>query len=304
MGTAVGALYTVAHRKRKSPRAGPQGLVRVAPAPHLTRDGTRRRCLSQFIDWRGRGGSRKPEGKTQGQADPRMRLISATCLALSALSPNLSQAEAKLPIVVELFTSQGCSSCPPADAMLHDLSRMDGVIALALHVDYWDYIGWPDSFASPHHTARQEAYARANGERMVYTPQIIVGGQDRVVGGDAMAVMERLHAHADATTPVELSLRQDGDRLVIEAPALPLPRPLDVQVVRYVPEDEVVITGGENAGLTMAYSNIVTSWDKVGAWTGAEPLDLSLPLEGTEPVVVLLQEAGPGRIRAAATLDP
>jgi hypothetical protein len=233
-----------------------------------------------------------------------MKLLPATCLALAALSPNPLPAESKLPIVVELFTSQGCSSCPPADAMLHDLARMDGVIALSLHVDYWDYIGWPDSFASPHHSARQEAYARAAGERMVYTPQIIVGGQDRVIGGDAIKVMETLHAHADATTPVDLTVRQDGDRVLIEAPALPLPRPLEVQLVRYVPEDEVVITGGENAGLTMAYSNIVTSWETAGDWTGAEALKLELPLEGTEPVVVLLQEPGPGRIRAAATLDP
>lgn len=233
-----------------------------------------------------------------------MRFLPATCLALSALSPSFSAAESKLPIVVELFTSQGCSSCPPADAMFHDLARMDGVIALALHVDYWDYIGWPDSFASPDHTARQEAYARANGERMVYTPQIIVGGQDRVVGGDAIAVMEKLHAYANETTPVDLSIARDGDRLVIEAPPLPLARPLEVQVVRYTPEDEVVITGGENAGLTMAYSNIVTSWDAVGTWTGAEPLRLELTLEGTEPVVVLLQEPGPGRIRAAAKLGP
>ncbi len=233
-----------------------------------------------------------------------MKFLPATCLALSALLPSLSAAEAKLPIVVELFTSQGCSSCPPADAMLHDLARMDGVIALSLHVDYWDYIGWPDSFASPDHSARQEAYAREAGERMVYTPQIIVGGQDRVVGGDAIALMERLHAHADATTPVDLSLRRNGDTLLIEAPAQALPHPLEVQVVRYVPEDEVVITGGENAGLTMSYSNIVTSWETVGSWTGAEPLRLDLPLEGTEPVAVLLQEPGPGRIRAAAELDP
>ncbi len=232
-----------------------------------------------------------------------MRLVPAIGLALVALAPGGAPAESALPIVVELFTSQGCSSCPPADAMLGDLARMDGVIALSLHVDYWDYIGWPDSFASPLHSARQEAYARASGERMVYTPQIIVGGQDRVLGGDPLAVMEQLHAHGGATTPIELSVRREGGDLVIEAPALPLPRPLDVHVVRYLPKDEVAITGGENAGLTVSYSNIVTAWDVAGQWTGADGLSLRVPAGGSEPAVILLQEPGPGRIRAAAEVD-
>jgi hypothetical protein len=220
------------------------------------------------------------------------------------MAPTLSRAEEKLPVVVELFTSQGCSSCPPADEMLADLADMDGVIALALHVDYWDYIGWPDSFASPGHTARQEAYARAAGERMVYTPQIIMNGEDRLVGGDAMAVLERLHAHADATTPVDLEVRRDGDELRIEAPAMTLAEPLQVHLVRYMPKDEVVITGGENAGLTMSYTNIVSSWEVVGTWDGAAPLSLTVEAKGSEPAVILLQEPGPGAIRAAAKVDP
>ena len=233
-----------------------------------------------------------------------MRLFPAIGLvALAALTPGFPSAESKLPIVVELFTSQGCSSCPPADAMLADLARMDGVIALALHVDYWDYIGWPDTFASAHHSARQEAYARAAGERMVYTPQIILNGQDRVVGGDAFAVMEKLQAHADATTPVDLRVEREGGELQIEADPVPLAYPLEVMLVRYVPEDEVVITGGENAGLTMAYHNIVTSWERLGHWDGTEPLSMTHEIDGTEPAVVLLQEPGPGPIRAAAKVD-
>jgi hypothetical protein len=220
------------------------------------------------------------------------------------MTPGPSLAERPLPVVVELFTSQGCSSCPPADEMLADLAQMDGVIALALHVDYWDYIGWPDSFASPVHTARQEAYARHAGERMVYTPQIIMNGEDRVVGGDAMAVLEHLHARADATTPVALTVRREGDRLRIEAPAMALDAPLEVHVVRYQPRNEVAITGGENAGLTMSYANIVSSWDSVGIWDGAAPLSLSVEAKGSEPTVILLQEPGPGAIRAAAQLDP
>lgn len=230
-----------------------------------------------------------------------MPSLPAAGLILLALAAP-AQAESELPVVVELYTSQGCSSCPTADAMLADLAGMDGVIALALHVDYWDYIGWPDSFASPLHSARQEAYARMAGERMVYTPQIIVGGQDRVIGGDAMAVLEKLHAHADATTPVDLSIARDGDRLRVTAPPLTLSRPLEIQLVRYLPHEEVAIAGGENAGKTMDYHNIVTSWEVVGAWTGTDALDLEVPLEGEGRVAVLLQEPGPGAIRAAALL--
>ena len=85
------------------------------------------------------------------------------------------------PVVVELFTSQGCSSCPPADALLHELAARDDVVALAMHVDYWDYIGWKDVFGNPAHSARQRAYAKAGNRRMVYTPQMIVNGENRLL---------------------------------------------------------------------------------------------------------------------------
>ncbi len=140
------------------------------------------------------------------------------------------------PVVVELFTSQGCSACPPADEMLADLAGMPGVIALALHVDYWDYIGWEDTFGDPAFTARQEAYARAAGERTVYTPQFIVGGLDPVVGADAMAVMEHLRVHAGSAETVDLRAVREGDVLRIDGAAMaPALRPMAVQVVRYRP---------------------------------------------------------------------
>ena len=102
------------------------------------------------------------------------------------------------PVVVELFTSQGCSSCPPADAFLHELSQRDDVIALALHVDYWDYIGWKDIFAQPAFTKRQKAYAKAGGRRSVYTPQMIIGGQDHVVGTHEENASALIQQHAAA----------------------------------------------------------------------------------------------------------
>lgn len=229
---------------------------------------------------------------------PAMGLAAATLLA-----PTPLPAESAMPVVIELYTSQGCSSCPPADAMLADLARMEGVVALSLHVDYWDYIGWPDSFAQPAFSARQEAYAMAAGERMVYTPQIVVNGQDRIVGSDPMAVMERLHAYAGATTPVALRVAREGDLLRIEADSTAPVPPLTVQLVRYRPAEEVTITAGENAGLTLTYVNVVTAWEQVGDWDGAAPLSLAVPAQGPERAVVLLQEQGPGRIRAAATAE-
>jgi hypothetical protein len=224
-------------------------------------------------------------------------LLAATLCALA-----VQAAAEEMPVVVELYTSQGCSSCPPADALLKRLAGMDGVIPLSLHVDYWDYIGWPDGFAKADHTARQEAYARAAGERMVYTPQMIFNGADAVVGGDVAAVMGRLQAHSGAVTPITLNLSRQGSTLVVTARSdAALPR-LVVQVVRFRPAATVAVEAGENAGHTLDYANVVTDWQVVGEWSGEGDLSLTLPLPGEEPVVVLLQEEGPGPIRAAKLL--
>jgi hypothetical protein len=225
-----------------------------------------------------------------------MRLLTALPLALLSLSGS-ALAEDQ-PVVVELFTSQGCSACPPADAMLQEIAEMDGVIALALHVDYWDYIGWPDSFASPGHSARQEAYAKAARDRMIYTPQVVVNGQDRVVGSDPVAVMESLRAHSGVEAPVALTVTREGDGLRISAEGSE--GPAEVHLVRYMPEAHVAIEGGENAGLAIDYANVVTDWQVLEPWAGGAAFEALVPLAGDEPAVVLVQEPGAGRILAAA----
>lgn len=225
-------------------------------------------------------------------------------MGLLALGAPAARADG--PVVVELYTSQGCSACPPADALLAELSGREDVIALALHVDYWDYIGWRDTFATAQFTRRQQAYARAAGQRMVYTPQMIVGGIARVQGYEPMHVAELIHEHRGAEYPVEVTLaRRDGGMVQVHAVArAPLEDPgMVVQLVRYLPMETVEIGRGENAGRTVEYHNIVTEWMRLGDWSGVEPFEMELAAEGDQPVVAIVQMAGPGQILGAARLD-
>lgn len=231
-----------------------------------------------------------------------------TLSLLASLMTFATPAVADGPVVVELYTSQGCSSCPPADAMLHELSARPDVIALALHVDYWDYIGWKDSFGNAEHTRRQQGYARVAQARSIYTPQMVIAGQDHVVGTKAMEVAELIQAHRARPTGVSITVERAGNRLQISGETqLSLPAGTVVQVVRYIPSRTVDITRGENAGAQFEYSNIVTDWDVAGEWSGAGDLDLSVPVAGSAPVVVIVQQpgagaVGPGAIMAAAAL--
>ncbi len=231
-----------------------------------------------------------------------MRTLIASVLALLWVVSAPLQAQ-NAPVVVELYTSQGCSSCPPADALLAKLARREGVIALALHVDYWDYIGWKDKFADPKYTARQKAYARNEGRRMIYTPQMIVGGKGHVVGHKPMEVIDQIEAARAQSSGVELSVARSGAKLRISARGSgQKARDLSVQLVRYVPEQTVKITRGENAGRTIDYFNIVTDLRELTTWDGKGTLELSANAPGNDPLVVIVQEKGPGRILAAQEL--
>lgn len=239
-------------------------------------------------------------------------IVSAACGALLALSSGaFAQAvedavppPQAYPVLVELYTSQGCSSCPPADEFLAELAGHDGVIALALHVDYWDYIGWEDSFAQAAFTERQKSYARAVKSRMIYTPQMVIGGVDRVEGNTPDAVVKLIGKHKGVVSPVRLTVERQGDAVVIRAVAEPpLGQGAEVQVVRYTPEAVVTIERGENAGRTVAYRNIVTEWTTVAEWPGTAPLEVTAPAAGDAPVVVIVQEPGPAAVLAAARVD-
>ncbi len=207
-------------------------------------------------------------------------------------------------VVVELYTSQGCSSCPPADEFVAMLAADPRILPLALHVDYWDYIGWADKFANAKFSDRQRAYAKAVGSRTIYTPQLIIGGQHRIEGFAPDETAARLQEHLAAASTVTLTATREGDMLVIRAEAdPPLDAPVRIQLVRYMPEETVMIERGENAGKTITYTNIVTSWDRLGDWAGQAPLELSAPYDGSQPGAVIVQTEGPAAILAAARVD-
>ncbi|MCQ0968879.1 DUF1223 domain-containing protein (plasmid) [Paracoccus sp. TK19116] len=186
-------------------------------------------------------------------------------------------AQAIAPVVVELFTSQGCSSCPPADMMLSELADRPGVLALSYHVDYWDYLGWADDFAEPAFTQRQKSYARVAGERAIYTPQIIVGGDET---GPSLGPVELTSLiDTDRIGPALISIAQhpDGDRRRFELqPQSDLGGRVGVLMVRYLPRRTVEIGAGENRGRSITYRNIVVSVEKLAEWTGNAPLRMTV----------------------------
>lgn len=231
-------------------------------------------------------------------------LCTAAIAALWVTSPKIALAQDN-PVVVELFTSQGCSSCPPADKLMQKLAARDDVIALALHVDYWDYIGWKDEYADSANTVRQQDYAYAAGRKMIYTPQMVVNGLDDVVGTRSMELADLISLHKSKPDTVALSIARDGDALHIQANAQSVlsDGPYLVQMVRFSPARKAHITRGENAGRDLTFVNVVESWTVLDEWDGRTALDLETKIEGDLPVVVLIQKTGPGAIMAAAQLD-
>jgi hypothetical protein len=185
---------------------------------------------------------------------------------------------------------------------LHKLAARDDVIALALHVDYWDYI-FDDLFGKAAHTKRQYGYAAAGGRDMVYTPQMIINGQHDVVGNrpkDVNAVIDR---HLATTSAVALTLTHEDGQMTISATADDgFDTPLIVQVARYIPEQIVSIDHGENAGNTYSYINIVTEMTELGRWDPAQPLSMKMRVADGAHLAVILQRSGLGRVEAAALL--
>ena len=238
------------------------------------------------------------------------RLASA-CLVAGLVVTNVAAARAGEPqALLELFTSQGCSSCPAADKLLGDLAADPSLIALSLPIDYWDYLGWKDTLASPGDSARQRAYAHVRGDRQVYTPQMVINGATHALGSDRAAV-ERAIAQTDQksgvmTLPVSLSAARGGlsvrvegaenDHTAAEVWLCPLARAVTVDIGR-----------GENHGRTLTYHNVVRGFMKLGDWSGSAA-NWTVPLsqieaDDVDAAAVMVQEGThdkPGIILGAA----
>tara|TARA_B100000780_G_scaffold158660_1_gene110933 strand:+ start:720 stop:1418 length:699 start_codon:yes stop_codon:yes gene_type:complete len=232
-----------------------------------------------------------------------MRLIIASCIFLAgALFPVMVSSDDQ-PVVVELFTSQGCSSCPPVDVYLADLAKQSNVIALAWHVDYWDYIGWKDSFASPVFTERQRAYAHAQKQRMVYTPQLIVNGVDHIKGKIYDEVSAAILKVTAQKAFIKLSSSRAGAAYAVTLSAGHQNGAFDVQLVRVSPNNTVEILHGENAGKTVSYVNVVMDWRSLGWWDGQDKVTFRTGDLAQGKYAILVQDQGHGEIIAAAWLQ-
>jgi hypothetical protein len=209
--------------------------------------------------------------------------------------------------VIELFTSQGCSSCPPADERLATLARRPDVIALTLPVDYWDYLGWRDTLAKPDFTARQRGYAHGRGDRAVFTPQMVVNGVTACVGSDEAAIeraIERATGGRPAL-PVTVRARAEGGlvRAEVEGAAA---APAGVWLLSVVRSREVTIGKGENRGRAATYVNVVRAVTRIGEWTGGPArVEAPIPEGEADGYVVLVQSSRgvkPAEILGAARI--
>lgn len=235
------------------------------------------------------------------------RIASALALLVAAATPGFAEPMAA---VIELFTSQGCSACPPADRLLSEYARQPGVVALTFPVDYWDYLGWRDTLAKPAHSARQKAYSEMRGDRKVFTPQAVINGCRQVTGHDRAAIEKAMKA-TRVDTPVAITGRLAGDAVEVAVSAAKpnQPRMAEVWAVAVSRTVSVNIKQGENSGRTVDYSNVVRAMVKIADWTG-EPLSVRRRLADIAgekaDMVVLMVQAGhadrPGDIVAVTTL--
>jgi len=224
-----------------------------------------------------------------------LRVASSLALACIALTANTA-VRAEPRAVIELFTSQGCSSCPAADKLLGELAKDRNLIALTMAVDYWDYLGWKDTLAISGHSNRQRAYAKMRGDREVYTPQVVINGAMHALGSDKAAIDKAIEKTKQnpAALALPVSMTVGSDKLTVNIAgkdgAAPQAEVWLCPVTRAV---QVMIGRGENKDRTITYTNVVKRWVKLGDWNGkAETFNVALKdlqTDDTDSVVVMVQ---------------
>lgn len=235
-------------------------------------------------------------------------IIYGLAISLALIAPAVA-GEIKLApkAVLELFTSQGCSSCPKADAMLDEMSQRPDVVALAYHVDYWDYIGWADTFGARENSDRQRDYAESWGSSRIFTPQLVVNGKGGLVGSKRDAVTDAL---GGATLPLDITLSETADGMLkVSAPGVAGQGDAQVWLVTFLDRADVSIERGENEGKKVAYTQIVTGRQVLGMWNHETGAELTLPLAEVltgraNGAAILIQEDRnglPGPILGAAS---
>jgi hypothetical protein len=243
---------------------------------------------------------------TQFTLPRRQALLGATGLvASSAFAP--AHAAPDGPWAIELFTSQGCSSCPPADKMLGRLAERADIVALSFHITYWDYIGWKDPFASAAATERQRAYAQSLNQRYVYTPEMVFDGQAHETGtrsADVDRMIARMRAGKTPRATPKLERGSDGS-LAIRLDATKIEKPANVTLAVYDRRHSTPVRRGENGGATLENFNVVRRLEKVGSWTGKDEsftvaADRFAPGQG---IAVLVQAADHGAILGCNKLE-
>lgn len=221
--------------------------------------------------------------------------------ALACATAFSASASAGNSVVVELYTSQGCSSCPPADEVLKQVMHRPNVIALSLNVDYWDYLGWKDDLALPGNTTRQRKYAKMMRSRHVYTPQLMVDGKIDVIGSRRSQVNSAIESFANDKDMARIETRVEGNEVSIAvSPESSEARDATVWLVGFDSSIVKDVGGGENRGRSIEYSNVVREWREVGRWDGKSPLKIKAARPaGKDGLVVIVQEGEVGAILGA-----
>ncbi len=210
--------------------------------------------------------------------------------------------------VVELFTSQGCSSCPPADTLLRELSKRPDIIALSIHVNYWDYIGWKDPFASDETTARQHLYAAALHQRYVYTPEMVIDGAHEVTGSNEAEVISLIDEAAKRNgTRLRIAAKMTGKKIIVDLPAGEAEEKASVWLLTMDHEHVTKVERGENSGRTLTDANVVREVKKLGEWTG-KPIQLTADMDDEDDedyagCAILVQTGEIGPVIGAAVVS-